>query len=218
MSSSRRQGRGGFGRGTGRGGFTLLEVLAAAIIMAMFYGVLAAKNVEGFALEGDADRRLRASLVADRRLADLEAARAAGLPPELGLREDVEDEFSVQVEVAPLELPLAAVLAERDAAQPTRRRRDEPAAPSLLAPERGQPVPLLRATIVVAWHDGLAERSVERTTFALDPEAVAAILEQSGLAGAVDDEGNPIFGAPGDGPDLGGLGGTPDGAPGGELR
>ena len=194
-SSSRRGGCSSSRRGgcssSRRGGFTLLEVLAATVIMAMLYGVLSAKGVEGFALEGDADRRLRASLVADRHLADLEAALAAGLPPAVGTVEITEDEFAVRVDVGPLALPLAGLLPEAEPADSGRGRRD--ATPSLFTPARGQGAVLLSLRVTVSWHDGLSQRSVERTTFAIDPEAVAATLAQSGLAGATDAQGNPIF-------------------------
>jgi len=182
-----------FRRRTHARGFTLLEVLAATVIMAIIYGVLSAKGVEGFALEGDADRRLRASLVADRYLADLEGALATGVPPALGTFEETEDEFDVRVDVGPPELVLAMLLAppEEDTA-PRRPARD--AAPSPLAPERGQPSPLIQMRVTVSWYDGLSERSVQRVTWTVDPEAIATMLAASGLAGATDAQGNPIFG------------------------
>ena len=68
-------------------GFTLLEVLAAAVMMAAIYAVLTASNIQGVILEGDADRRLSASLLADGALADLEAQIAQGLPVDIGQRE-----------------------------------------------------------------------------------------------------------------------------------
>jgi hypothetical protein len=55
--------------------------------------------------------------------------------------------------------------------------------------------------VTVSWDDG-RPRFVERTTFALDPEAIAATLQQAGVLGATDGEGNPIFGAPGEGEPL----------------
>jgi len=176
-----------------RSAFTLLEVLAAAVLMAMFYGVLSAKGVEGFALEGDADRRLRASLVADGQLADLEAAWAEGLAPRAGRVEAEAEGFTVRVDVGPAELPAELI-------EPGDVRREDgpgapgPAPPSLLAPARGQPPVLLSVHVVVGWRDAFRERSVERTTFVLDSEAVAAGLSQAGLMGGLDAQGNPVFG------------------------
>jgi len=125
-------------------GFTLLEVLAAAVIMAMVYGVLAEQGVQGFVLEGDADRRLRASLVADRRLDALRTEAAGGAPPPLGVQEDREQEFGVRVEVRPFDLALVTLLpAPPEAALPDRPpRRGGPPEPSLLAPPaRGREPP-----------------------------------------------------------------------------
>jgi hypothetical protein len=186
---------------------TLLEVLAAALIMAMVYGALSAQGLQGFELEGDAEQRARASLVADQALADVEAALASGVLPALGTSEFEQDEFTIRLEAGPFVLPLDALLAppERPAG---RGERPGDAAPSLLAPARGQPTPILSLRIVVGWWDGVRERSVERTTFAIDPEAVAATLAQSGLAGATDAEGNPIFGLGGAAGEAAGAGDT----------
>jgi len=176
-----------------RGAFTLLEVLAATVIMAMFYGVLTAKGVEGFALEGDADRRLRASLVADRQLADLEAAWAAGLPPRPGRVEAEEDGFTVRVDVGPAQLP-AELLEPGGAAAEGGRSDPARSLPSLLAPARGQPAVLLSVHVTVGWRDAFTQRSVERTTFVLDSEAVAERLGQAGLMAGLDAQGNAVFG------------------------
>lgn len=162
-----------------RRGFTLIEVLAAAIIMAMFYGVLSAKGVEGFVLEGDADRRLRASLVADRWLADLETEVAQGAAPPTGTREVDSDGYRVRIEVEPFVLPMEALLPER----PGNPRRPADAR-SLLSPEASRgPPPLRSLAVTVSWNDGLAEHAVHRNTFLLDGETVAATLEQAGLTG-----------------------------------
>ena len=66
-------------RAPGRAGFTLLETLAAVVMMLTFYGLLSAQGLHGFDLEGDAERRMLASLVADRHLADLDVVRVRDL-------------------------------------------------------------------------------------------------------------------------------------------
>jgi len=176
--------------GRARRGFTLLETLAAVVMMLTFYGLLSAQGLHGFALEGEAERRLQASLVADRHLADLEAALADGAVPVLGTIEDRDQGYDVRVDVEPLVLPWAAAEAEADP------RRARAAPPSLLdAPTGRAPAPILTVRVTVSWHDG-RPRTVERTTFALDPEAIAATLEAAGLLGATDAQGNPIFGGP----------------------
>jgi len=165
-------------------GFTLLEVLAAAVIMAMVYGVLAEQGVQGFVLEGDADRRLRASLVADRRLDALRTEAAGGAPPPLGVQEGREQEFGVRVEVRPFDLALVTLLpAPPEAALPDRPpRRGGPPEPSLLAPPaRGREPPLRTVEVVVSWEARGAVHAVRRTDFSLDLAAATALLQEAGV-------------------------------------
>ena len=61
-----------------RGGFTLIEVLAAVALLGILYAVLARVAIEGLRAEGDSERRLEASLLADERVNDLVGAP---LPP-----------------------------------------------------------------------------------------------------------------------------------------
>ena len=73
-----------------------------------------------------------------------------------------------------------AWLPEPENADP-RDRRDA-RAPSLLAPPgRGQPPPLRNLHVSVLWNDGVRDRLVERTTFLLDGEIMASVLQQAGL-------------------------------------
>jgi len=170
-------------------GFTLLETLAAVVMMLTFYGLLSAQSLHGFEIEGDAERRMLASLVADRHLADLEAALAEGATPVLGTTEDHDEGYDVRVDVEPLVLPWSEPAED---AGDRRAARDAP--PSLLgAPPAGGAAPIVSLRVTVSWDDG-RPRSVERTTFALDPEAVSAALAQAGVLGATDAQGNPIFG------------------------
>jgi len=157
-------------------------------MMLTFYGLLSAQGLHGFDLEGEAERRLQASLVADRQLADLEAALAAGTPPVVGTTETEDEGYDVRVDVEPLVLPWAATAANEDDS----RTRTTP--PSLLSPPAGRTsAPILTVRVTVSWNDG-RPRAVERTTFALDPAAIAAALQSAGVLGATDAEGNPIFG------------------------
>ena len=92
-------------------GFTLLEVLAAVAVLGIVYVVVAQGAIEGLQTQGDAGRRLRASLLADRTLSELELAVAAGAAPEIGETQASEEDFAVVVEVAPFDL--AGLLAEQ---------------------------------------------------------------------------------------------------------
>lgn len=174
-------------RGRRRRGFTLMEVMAAVGILALVYGLLSETGVEGLILEGEADRHLRGSLLADRWLADLEVQVTQGMVPPVGHMEEEEDEFRVVVDVTPFEMP---VLEPEGGALPT--GGDGAAAgaidvPSLLAPPgRGADPPLRTLEVTVSWDSGRGgERSVRRTSYALDTAAVQMLLEQAGL-GAID--------------------------------
>jgi prepilin-type N-terminal cleavage/methylation domain-containing protein len=155
--------------GAGRAGFTLLEVLVAVGVLGLLYTVLAGLAVQGLRAEGESARELRASLLADRALAEIETGGDLRVAPPV---EREEEEFVVAVEVAPFELELPpSTLRERSEA------RREPTG-SLIQRGRGTQAPALRRIDVsVRWSEGVFEREVRRTSFALDPEAAAPLLE-----------------------------------------
>ena len=152
-----------------RAGFTLLEVLVAVGVLGLLYTVLAGIAMQGLRAEGESGRELRASLLADRALAELETGGDFRVAPP---RESEEEEFVLTVEVAPFELELPAS---------SRRERGEHAPEttgSLIHRGRGSLAsPLRRIDVVVKWNEGIFEREVRRTSFALDAEAAAPILE-----------------------------------------
>jgi len=150
-----------------RAGFTLLEVLAAVLVVGMVFTVLAGANIDGLRAEGLAARRLEASLVADRTLSELEA----GVAPPLGTVESELDGFRVRVEVTPYELAPEPLPGEP--AQPA--VADE--GPTLLAaPGSGALTPLRRVAIQVLWDDGVAEHAVRRDSIAFDGVSVASLV------------------------------------------
>ena len=163
----------------GRAAFTLLEVLAAVAILGIVYAVLAGVAIDNLRTEGDTARRLLASLAADRALVAVETLIEAGAVPPLGsygaedldLLEADEDESGllVRIAVTPFESTLVERAAEADPRPAT--------GPSLLTPVYGVPSPLRRIEVTVLWTDGPLERSVSRTTFALDPAAALPLLE-----------------------------------------
>jgi prepilin-type N-terminal cleavage/methylation domain-containing protein len=167
-------------------GFTLLEVMAAVAVLALVYTVLARTGILGLQHEGEAERRLQASLLADLKLEEIETALEAGTPPQVGEEESQVDDFVVVVSVSPFDLVLPEVEEPRkesragEPRRPGRSLRDvQQLGPSLLVGERGQPSPLRRIDVRVGWLEGFGERSVVRTTFGLDPvaaqEALAAL-------------------------------------------
>lgn len=162
-----------------RGAFTLVEVAAAFAVLAALTTLIVAATIDGQGHEGDAARRLRASLVADRVLADLEAGLRTGNPPAPGTSEQAEEEFRISVEVAPLD-PIALGLGDALAGpeEEAARRSGTPVAPALFAPTPGAGAfPLLQVAIRVSWDEGNKEGEVTRTTFVFDPEAAATLLQ-----------------------------------------
>lgn len=84
-----------------RRGFTLLEVLAAVAILGIWFSVLASVAIQGQRSEGENERRLRASLLADEVLVDVELGFENGEFPEEP--EEIErDEFLVRIEALPI--------------------------------------------------------------------------------------------------------------------
>lgn len=184
-------------------GFTLLEVMAAFALLAIAYTTLGGAGAQSLQKEGEAARRLGASLLADQVLEGLEAGFEQGAAPPLGEEERTEGMYGVAIRVAPWEpvipereRPRALERSERRARRPGESIRDDEGAslgPSLLHGERGQPGPLRRVDVVVSWDEGWSQARVVRTTFGLDPEAAAASLEALGAAaaGAEPGQGGP---------------------------
>jgi prepilin-type N-terminal cleavage/methylation domain-containing protein len=164
-----------------RGGFTLFEVLAAIVIFGLAFTMLAQGAMQGLSAEGEASRRLRASLLADRLLGELEGQMAAGAAPPLGLTEDEVEEFSTEIEVRPYDfaIHLASATVPDYITEETRGQRP---LPLLEPPNRGTPV-LLQLDVRVRWLEGVFERVVTRSTFGLDPVAleplIASLVEAS---------------------------------------
>lgn len=155
-----------------RRGFTLLEVLVAVALLGVVVSVLARSAIEGMSYEGDATRRTRASLIADRSLWAVEAGLRLG-PPVAVHEESEEGEFQVELDVQPLELGPGGLDALLGAREKTKGADGSPGA--------GAPVPsvalaLFRVVVQVSWVEGLREQSVTRSTFAYDASAAAEAL------------------------------------------
>ena len=172
-----------------RRGFTLFEVLAAVVIFGLTFTMLAQVAMQGLAAEGEASRRLRASLLADRLLGDLEGQLAAGAAPPQGLTEDEVDEFMTEIEVRPYDFAIHLAGAEVPdyITEETRGKREVP----LLEPPNRGAAALLQLDIRVRWLEGAFERVVTRSTFALDPavvEPLIASLVEASAGGSSDDD------------------------------
>ena len=147
-----------------RAGFTLLEVLAAVAILGIWFAVLANVAIQGLRSEGLNERRIRASLVADRVLTEIELNLDDGeLPSEASdVRE--EDEFTIEVELLPFGgLELAETNEELTS----------------LLESAGLGADLYTIELSVSWIEGATERSVHRTTYVWDSVPLMEALEKS---------------------------------------
>jgi prepilin-type N-terminal cleavage/methylation domain-containing protein len=224
-----------------RRAFTLLEVLAAVAILALVYTVLARVGIQGFRAEGGADRRLRASLLADDTLAEVEGQVAVGSPPKIGEKEAQHDEFLIRVRVSPSEIELpppsdaatkrmqAAVAAKHTGGTSPQAAAQKAGAAQqtqsfFLPAGPGEPAPGRRIEVRVSWTEGATESVVERETYGLDQNAAQPLLlaldqaAQAEKAEAAPGTPAPAGQAPGQSPPQG-VGGAqgappaPSGAP-----
>ena len=173
-------------------GFTLLEVLAAFLVFAMLFTVLAGTAADAFRLEGENRRRLEASLLADEVFSLLEYASRQGSVPEIGESSEENDIFTLTTSVQPLTLETlgldpASVYGKRESAA------NQAPPTSILSPSNpGDEAPLRRIDLTVTWQEGDREVQVTRSTFALDMAGIAELFpEPEGEGGLPADEEEP---------------------------
>ena len=149
-------------------GFSLLEVMAATALLGLLYAVLGRVAIQGLGAAGESMRRMEASLLADQVLSDLEIEMSLGTAPPIGEREYEEGAWLVRVRVAAFDPPLAAVTSEGD-------KGPGPLFSTTAGPAAS---PLRSVEVEVSWIEGAAERSVSRTTYALDLTGIQALAAQ----------------------------------------
>ena len=191
-----------------RDAFTLLEVMAAVLVLGLIYTLLAQAAIRGVSAEGVSRRRVEASLIADRYLADLESQAALGQIPTSGGEEEDVDVYRVDVKVqsydpTPMLEAMDAALKERGGLA-WKHRSPAPKAPQksdlnpnpsggpadaapvedlLAAPRPGQDSRLRRIDVSVAWQEGDRVEQVLRTTFAFDRSGLDALFPKKNAAG-----------------------------------
>ncbi len=155
-------------------GFTLFEVLAAALVLVMV-GVLTIGSMNtNLAHMSDARIRLEAGRIADAALADLEALLFDGTAPAIASEETELGDFRIATHVT----PLGVLFVPPDDAE------DEEAASnlhSMIAEEfPGLPRNVRVLHVRVAWGNPLAPEFVERTTIGFDHAAALEAFQQLG--------------------------------------
>ncbi|MGH7337882.1 MAG: type IV pilus modification PilV family protein [Myxococcota bacterium] len=170
---------------TSRLGFTLLEVMAAVLVLGLLYTVLASRALIALRSEGNDRRRADAEMIADREMTEIETELRGELPPEDGLFESEEAPYKVISNIEPFDvLPLLPAPLYKEIA-----RRTDPKAPSLLHDERGQSR-VRKISVVVEWDESGEPAHVERTTFAFDTSVLAEYFP-SGQGEGVETAGSP---------------------------
>jgi prepilin-type N-terminal cleavage/methylation domain-containing protein len=166
-----------------RRGFTLFEVMAAVLVLGMLYAVLANAAMQGLHSEGETRRRLRASLLADAALAEIETQLALGSIPPSGQSESEEDPFLVGVSIQPFD-PIALLVPP----EPGETAPAPLSGESLLAAGAGGEGRLRRIDVVVRWEEAGDERFVTRTSFAFDTTGLEELFPEEEVAAG--DAGN----------------------------
>ena len=151
-----------------RHGFTLLEVLAAALIFALAVTVLIGTSSTGVHMAGVSAHRLEASLIADAELAQIEMLlNSQRTPPPA--KEETDDIYALRVLVEP-------AMAPSESGQEGAGSGVGSLGAILATEAPGLEAFLLRYEIRVEWLEGVRPMLVRRTTFAFDWEGARAAL------------------------------------------
>jgi prepilin-type N-terminal cleavage/methylation domain-containing protein len=189
-----------------RRGFTLLEVMAALLVLGLIYTVLAEAAMRGLRSEGISRRRVEASLIADRFLSDLESQIELGQVPTSGQDQQDVDVFHVGIRVESFDpTPMLDTISqiEKQRSRPDRKKNNadqtkansmEVGAPTagapmedlLAKPHPGQDGRLRRIDVAVTWQDGDRQEQVLRTTFAFDTTGLEELFPDKTKSGDQD--------------------------------
>jgi prepilin-type N-terminal cleavage/methylation domain-containing protein len=170
-------------------GLTLLEVMAAVVLLGVLYSFLATKTTQGIWQEYDARNRLEASLVADEVLAELELQLAAGTAITRSTDERELDDYVVITEISDYAHdPTAAATpgaAAGLAGLPNLPGLAAAGVPSVFGSgPSGSPSVVVRISVRVLWNDGIEDHAVVRETFGFDQQMAQQLM--GGVAAPVD--------------------------------
>lgn len=176
--------------GGSRAGFSLLEVLAAVVILSIWYIVIANAAVRGLGREGESIRLMEAAMLADNVLAEIEATTFDGTAPEHMEDTREEEPYSVEISITAFG---GGGFAAPGAPQPEPGPDAPP--PGLVQRVNGEmpgvAAHLRTITVKVLWGENDRANEVVRTSYAFDiPKAVEALYPdgESGEAASDDDD------------------------------
>ena len=188
MTTSERARGGGAPRPTR--GFTLFEVLASVLVLGLVFTILADTAMQGLRSEGTNRRRGEASLLADRRLAELEASFTGGPPLAPGRTEEEVPPYLVTIEVVPLDvMGLVPPPDPESVAAPPDDPEEE--IDSLLAMGPSGESRIQQITVTVEWDEAGTPYQVTRRTFAFDTTGLEDVFpseEEEGAGGGLTDD------------------------------
>lgn len=166
--------------------FTLIEVMAAAVILALFVASITTLMSQGARREGEARRQAEASALADDEIAKLEQGAARGAAPRLGEGTTQKDLYRIVTRVRAFDVAQLAPAAPREPV----RGAPEPQGESFLAGASAkQNPPLLEVEVRVTWDgapldpDTGEPRGVRRLTVLLNPAALEALPKKEAAEG-----------------------------------
>ncbi len=154
--------------------FSLLEVLAAVAILAIWYVVIAAMATDGLRKQGISNRLLEASEIAGRLITEIEATTVQGIAAELRDEETQEGDFFIRVLVVPFGFGMSKPIRNEGAGS----SESAPGMRQLLTTAMpGMSGHLVSINVSVSWEEGADLRTVNRTSYAFDLASAKEVYE-----------------------------------------
>jgi prepilin-type N-terminal cleavage/methylation domain-containing protein len=174
--------------------FTLIEVMAAVVLLALFVAAISPMLVQAQGQERDARLRARASALADRLLTEVDEAALRGGTLTSGAHETREENLVATTTIAAFD-PASLQPAAKDPERPAREATQ--AAGWLAGPNAKATPPILEIAIRVSWDGAPVDAesqlpyAVKRRTFVLNPAALEALASsEAGDEGGENDAGD----------------------------
>ena len=154
--------------------FSLLEVLAAVAILAIWYVVIAAMATDGLRKQGISNRLLEASEIAGRLITEIEATAVQGIAPELRDEETQEGDFFIRVLVVPFGFGMSEPIRNEGVGS----SKSAPGMQQLLTTAMpGMSAHLVSINVSVSWEEAADLRTINRTSYAFDLASAKEVYE-----------------------------------------